>query len=227
MLELLVGLLQFALLGLQFRGQLLRLLEQTFGLHGRLDRIQHDTDRCGQLFQERHLQIGECAQRCQLNNGLDLTFERHRQHDGIARRRPKQSRTDGDHAGRHLRDQHASSVARALADQPLAQLQMRRIAVQHVIRIGGQQLQRGIRAARLHLIDHAMMRTDQGSEFRQQHAAHRGQIALALQHVGEARQIGLEPVLLGIAIGGQSQIADHRIDVVLQFRHFAARFDLH
>ena len=37
LLELLVGLLQLALLGLQFAGELLRLLEQAFGLHRRFD----------------------------------------------------------------------------------------------------------------------------------------------------------------------------------------------
>ncbi len=45
LLELLVGLLQFPLLRLQFAGELLRLLEQAFGLHRRFDRIEHDADR--------------------------------------------------------------------------------------------------------------------------------------------------------------------------------------
>ena len=44
LLELLVGLLQLALLGLQLGGELLGLLEQPFGLHGRLDGIEHDAD---------------------------------------------------------------------------------------------------------------------------------------------------------------------------------------
>ena len=44
LLELFVGLLQFLLLGLQFAGKLLRLLQQAFGLHRRLDRVQHDAD---------------------------------------------------------------------------------------------------------------------------------------------------------------------------------------
>ena len=43
--ELLVGLLQLLLLRLQFAGELLRLLEQTFGLHRRFDRVEHDADR--------------------------------------------------------------------------------------------------------------------------------------------------------------------------------------
>ncbi len=54
--ELLVGLLQFPLLRLQFAGELLRLLEQAFGLHRRFDRIEHDADRGGQLFEEHRLQ---------------------------------------------------------------------------------------------------------------------------------------------------------------------------
>ena len=40
LLELLVGLLQLALLRLQLGGELLRLLEQTLGLHGRLDGVR-------------------------------------------------------------------------------------------------------------------------------------------------------------------------------------------
>ena len=45
LLELLVGLLQLALLGLQLAGELLRLLQQALGLHRRFDRVQHDADR--------------------------------------------------------------------------------------------------------------------------------------------------------------------------------------
>ena len=52
------------------------------------------------------------------------------------------------------------------------------------------------------------------------------EIALALQHVGEAREVGLQPVLLGVALGGEPQVADHRVDVVFELGHFAARIDL-
>ena len=45
LLKLLVGLLAVLLLRLQFACQLLRLLEQAFGLHRRFDRIEHDADR--------------------------------------------------------------------------------------------------------------------------------------------------------------------------------------
>ncbi len=74
----------------------------------------------------------------------------------------------------------------------------------------------------LHLIDHALLRIDQRRQFGQQHAAHGGQIALALQHAGEAGEVGLEPVLLGVAVRGQPQVVDHGVDVVFQLGHFAA-----
>ena len=53
--ELFVGLLQFLLLRLQFAGELLGLLQQAFGLHRRLDRVEHDADAVGELFEEGHL----------------------------------------------------------------------------------------------------------------------------------------------------------------------------
>ena len=56
LLELLVGLLQFALLRLQLAGELLRLLEQAFGLHRRFDRVEHDADDGGELLEEHGLQ---------------------------------------------------------------------------------------------------------------------------------------------------------------------------
>ena len=52
LLQLLVGLLQFLLLRLQFAGELLRLLQQAFGLHRRLDTVEHDADAVGELFEE-------------------------------------------------------------------------------------------------------------------------------------------------------------------------------
>ena len=57
--ELLVGLLQFLLLRLQLGGQLLRLLQQTFGLHRGLNAVQHDADAGRQLLEERQMRSGE------------------------------------------------------------------------------------------------------------------------------------------------------------------------
>ncbi len=61
--QLLVGLLQLFLLRLQLGGQLLRLLQQAFGLHRGFDAVQHDADAGGQLLEERQVRGGEGAQR--------------------------------------------------------------------------------------------------------------------------------------------------------------------
>ena len=71
-----------------------------------------------------------------------------------------------------------------------------------------------------------MLRIDQRREFRQQHAADGGEVALPLQHAGEASQVGLEPVLLGVAVGGEPQVVDHGVDVVFELGHFAAGLHL-
>jgi hypothetical protein len=61
--QLLVGLLQFLLLRLQFGGQLLRLLQQAFGLHRGFNAVEHDADARRELLKERQVRCGECAQR--------------------------------------------------------------------------------------------------------------------------------------------------------------------
>ncbi len=55
LLELLVGLLQLFLLRLQLSGELLGLLQQSLGLHGGFDRVEHDADAVGELLEEGHL----------------------------------------------------------------------------------------------------------------------------------------------------------------------------
>ncbi len=142
-LELLVGLLQLPLLRLQFAGELLRLLEQAFGLHGGLDAVDHDADVGGQLLQEHHLQRGELAQRGKLDDGFHLAFEQYRQHDHITRPRLEQRRTDRNDTVRHLTDENSALVGGALADQAVAESDPVRMAVDATIGVGRQQLQLG------------------------------------------------------------------------------------
>jgi hypothetical protein len=85
--QLLVGLLQFFLLRLQFGGQLLRLFQQAFGLHRGFDTVQHDADTSRELLQECEMRGGKCVQRSQLDDGLDAVFKQHWKHDDIARNR--------------------------------------------------------------------------------------------------------------------------------------------
>ena len=213
LLELLVGLLQLPLLRLQFARELLRLLEQSLGLHRRLDAVDHDADVGGQLLQEHHLQRGELAQRCELDHRLDLAFEQHREHHGIARRRLEQRRADRNDALGHLAYQNAALIGRTLANQPFAERNPLRMAGDPVVGIRGKQLQtRNVVAG--DLINDAELGIDQRRELGEQQSADGGEIALPLQHVGELGEVRFQPVLLGIAVSREPQVVDHRIDVV-------------
>ena len=59
--QLFVGLLQFLLLRLELDGQLLRLFQQAFRLHGGLDAVEHDADAGRQLFKKRQMGRGKGA----------------------------------------------------------------------------------------------------------------------------------------------------------------------
>ena len=136
LLELLVGLLQLSLLRLKFAGELLRLLQQAFGLHRGLDAVEHDADAVGELLEEHHLQRGEGGHRGELDHRLDLVLEQHRQHDDVARHDLEQRRADRHRMGRHFGDQQTALVGGALADQAFAEPQPLRMAVHAVVGIG-------------------------------------------------------------------------------------------
>ena len=81
--QLLVGLLELGLPRLQLDRQLLRLLQQVLGPHRRLDRVEHDADRLGQLLEEREVGRGERLERRELDDRLGLALEEHREHDDV------------------------------------------------------------------------------------------------------------------------------------------------
>ena len=127
--ELLVGLLQFLLLRLQLDGELLRLLEQAFGLHGGFDAVEHDADAGGELLEEGEVRGGEGVEAGELDDGLDAIFEEHRQHDDVARDGLEEAGADRDGVRRKIGDQHAALFERALADQAFAEPDALRMAV--------------------------------------------------------------------------------------------------
>ena len=109
LLQLLVGLLQLLLLRLQLGGELLRLLQQAFGLHRRLDAVQHDADAGGQLLEERQVRRLEIVQRGERDHRLDLVFEHDRQDDEVARQGLEQARADRHRVRRDIGDQRCAA----------------------------------------------------------------------------------------------------------------------
>src|SRR6516225_1569745 len=225
LLQLFVGLLQLLLLRLKFACELLRLFQQALGLHRGFDGVEHNADRVGELLQERHLRGCERADRGQLDHGLDLVLEQNRQHDEILRHHAQQHRIDRNGVGGNVRYEAPALVHRALSDETLAELHGLLMRIHAVAGIGRKQMQ--LRAFLVfHLVDHAHVGVHERRELAQQQPANGGQVALALQHVGESCEVRLQPVLLGVDIGGEPEVRDHRVEVVFQLRQFASGVDL-
>ena len=68
------------------------------------------------------------------------------------------------------------------------------------VRVARQQLELHARRRRVHVIDRALLRIDQRRDLGEQHLPYRVELALALEHAGEPREVGLEPVLLAVAL---------------------------
>ncbi len=98
LLQLLVGLLQLL-------GEGLRLLEQIFRAGVRLDRVDHDADRFGELIEERLMRRVETVEGGELEHAAHLAFEHHREHQHVQRRGLGQARGDAECLGRHVGQQ--------------------------------------------------------------------------------------------------------------------------
>ena len=66
----------------------------------------------------------------------------------------------------------------------------------------------------------------QRRQFGQQQPPNGGQVALALKHVGEFCEVRLQPILFGIDVGREPQVANHRVDVVFELGDFSSGVDL-
>ncbi len=138
---------------------------------------------------------------------------------GVTRKTPDEI---GNHVFRYLGDKQTLCIAGALADEALPEPDFLEMAHETVVGIGVQQLKPIV----VHLIDHAVLCIDERRKLGQQHPSDIGEIALALQHVGETSEVSFQPVLLIISLRRQTEITDHRVDIVLELSHLAARINL-
>ena len=100
--QLLVGLLKLLLLRLQLARELLRLLQQPFGLHGRLDTVEDDADAGRQLFEEGEVRGREILEGGQTEHRLDLPFKDDGKDDEIAGQGLEEDRTDRHRVRGHI-----------------------------------------------------------------------------------------------------------------------------
>ena len=220
--EALVGVGQLRLLALQLFGQRLRLLQQLFRSHGGGDGVEHDTHRFGELIEEGEVDIAELVEGCKLDNGFNLSFEHHGQDDDAERGSFAQAARDFDVIVRDVGKDEAFLFESALSYQSFAGVEAVGNGLAFAIRIAREQLHDGFFAfGRVVDIEDALLRVDQRGKLAEHQFADGEQVALALHHGGEARDVGLEPVLIGVLARGLLEVGDHFVDRVLQGRHFA------
>ena len=129
------------------------------------------------------------------------------------------------YSGGHIGDQDALLFQGALAHDPFAERDVLRLA--GALGVAGEELKRTARRslAFRHLVNGALLRLHQRHQIGQQRLGDGEEIALPLEHAGEARDVGLQPILLAIALRRLAQVRDHRVEVVLQLGDFA--FGIH
>ena len=125
LLQLLVGLLQLLLPALQLLRERLRLLEQVLGPHVGLDRVEHDADRFGELVEERLVRRVEAARTTRARARPSPALRTRPAARGCcAAARRRGPRRSGCSRGGTLVEQDLLLLERALADQPLAELEL-------------------------------------------------------------------------------------------------------
>ena len=222
-----LGLLLQLVVGLQPLGrQRLRLGQQLFGSGRRGDGVHDHADAFGELVEERQVRVAEAVERRQLDHRFDVALEQHRQDDDVERWRRAQAGADVDVVARDLAEQNAALFVRALANQSFAEPELLRQRLALAVGVGRHQLQQRPPVVEFVDVQHAMLGVDQRGQLGQDQVANRLQISLALQRAREARQAGLEPVLLGALVGRLAQVADHLVDGVFELSDLALRVDV-
>ena len=193
-----------------------------------LDRVQHDADRLRELLEEGLLDLGERRERRELDHRHHLLLEEDGEDDDVRRRGLAEARGDLDVVLGRLRDQDRLLLERRLPDERLADLEAVRERLALLVAVRRDQAQLGLLVLAGVLGDEegAVVRADERRQLAHDQPRDGLQVALALQHPGEAGEVRVEPVLLGVPLGRLAQVGDHLVDVVLEVGDLALRLDV-
>ena len=166
----------------------------------------------------------ELLERGELDHGANLAFEEDRENEDVVRRCLAEAGRDPDVVRRHLGQMDRLLVERALADEPFTESELACEVFARFVRVAGLEHQVRLGAVGVdHAVKRAVLGVDQRRQLRQDEARHGQQIALALQHSREPREVCLQPVLLLRLQSRLTEVADHLVDVVLEDRNLSAR----
>ena len=127
--------------------------------------------------------------------------------------------------GDHVVEQHLALLDRALADHALAEIELLAVRVPAFGCVAREQPQARVVPLAGQHVKLRLMRAHDRRELRENHLADRHEVALALEHAAELREVRLQPILLSILLRRVLQVADHLVDRVLERRHFALGVD--
>ena len=150
-------------------------------------------------IQERLVRGAEAGERRQLDDGAHRALEQDRQHDDVQRRGLAEARVDLHVVAGDVGEQDALLLLGALADEAFAQPEGRGEVLSLLVAVSGLEAQHRLAAVLGgQRVEDAVLGRDQRRQLGQDHARHGGQVALALEHAGEALAVGLQPVLLDV-----------------------------
>src|SRR5262249_54152017 len=151
--------------------------------------------------------------RRKFNDRLYAIFEENRQNDNVSRDGLKETGSNRNSRAWQFANEQPFSLGSGLPHQAFSHAKLAVMSGTNVVRVGGQKDQLA-RIVALHLVNYALLRIHKRRQFGKEHSTHRWEVPLALQHTCKPSEVGLQPVLFGIAIGGQAEVVDHRVDVV-------------
>ena len=164
LLQALVRLGELFLLRLQLLGERLRLRQQFLRAHVRLDGVEHDADRLGELFEECLLDGREALERGELDHRHHLVLENDGQHHHVDGRGLPKARGDPDVVLRRLGDQDRFHLQRGLSDERLADLEPARDVLPLLVPVRRDQAELEVvpfAARRFHHEEGAVLRADE------------------------------------------------------------------
>ena len=93
------------------------------------------------------------------------------------------------------------------------------------LRGGRERPPRQLGTGRCGQIERAVLRGGERGQFAHDQPGDLQQVPVSLHQAGDARQVGVQPVLLAVGVRGLPQVGHHQVDVVLELGDLAARVD--
>ncbi len=166
------------------------------------------------------MQLGEGAERGELDDAEYLILEDHRGDDEITRWRVPEAAADTQVAGGDLLHPDTLLLRRGLTDESLAE-QERAVGTLTRRRTVAGDVPQLVAFDEIEQVDRTELGTDRRGHLTNDHLADRVQITLALHLAADPGDVRLQPVLLGVLVGRLPQIGDHLVDVVLELGDLA------